>query len=273
MKPQNLHTHTVLCDGRSTAREMAAAALAAGCGAIGFSGHAYFPGQDWSMTPEKLIQYRAWVREEQERYAGRMAVYLGLEQDFLSPPPDYPYDYLIGSIHFVKRGTEQFPVDDCPEAFERVVAEGYGGDPLAFVRDYYRMEAEVIRQTGCQIVGHFDLVTKFNEGNRYFDGQSPAYRAMAMEALTALLEQDPIFEINTGAMSRGYRATPYPDPYLLRAMAERGARITLTGDSHHADAILFGYDKALELAAACGVRELWYLTDDGFQPGPFPTLV
>ena len=273
MKPQNLHTHTTLCDGRSTAQEMAAAAYAAGCGAIGFSGHAPFPGQDWAMTPEKLIQYRAWVQTEQERYKGKMAVYLGLEQDFLSPKPDYPYDYLIGSIHFVKRGEDLFPVDDCAATFERVVAEGYGGDPLAFIRDYYWMEAEVVKKTHCQIIGHFDLVTKFNEGNRYFDGQSPAYRAMAMEALTALLEEDAIFEINTGAMSRGYRTTPYPDPYLLRAMVEGGARITITGDSHHADFILFRYGQAIALAEECGVKEIWYLTDSGFQPGPLPTLV
>ena len=34
-------------------------------------------------------------------------------------------------------------------------------------------------------------------------------------ALTALAGRIPLFEVNTGAIARGYRTTPYPDPFLL----------------------------------------------------------
>ena len=39
VKLQNLHTHTVFGDGQNTAEEMVRAAIAAGCGSLGFSEH------------------------------------------------------------------------------------------------------------------------------------------------------------------------------------------------------------------------------------------
>ena len=64
MKPQNLHTHTTFCDGKNTPAEMAAAAFAAGLGAIGFSGHSPLDGEEWCMAPADLPAYRAAAKEE-----------------------------------------------------------------------------------------------------------------------------------------------------------------------------------------------------------------
>ena len=50
-------------------------------------------------------------------------------------------------------------------------------------------------------MGHFDLLTKFNEGDRLFDAGAPRYLDAAMGALDTLLKEDVLFEINTGAMS------------------------------------------------------------------------
>ena len=61
-----------------------------------------------------------------------------------------------------------------------------------------------------------------------------------------LIEKDRIFEINTGAISRGWRVTPYPQDFLLRRIAEKGARVIITSDSHSRDTILFGYEAAVE---------------------------
>ena len=78
----------------------------------------------------------------------------------------------------------------------------YGGDFYAFAEDYYRLVGEVPERTGCQIVGHFDLITKFNEGDKLFDTGHPRYMRAALEALDRLAGRDVIFEITTGAMSR-----------------------------------------------------------------------
>ena len=161
-------------------------------------------------------------------------------------------------------------VDDNPERFQRETARFYGGDVLAYAADYYRLEAQVAKRTGCEIAGHFDLFAKFNEGGRFFDEGDRRYRSAALEALDALMERDVIFEINTGAMSRGYRTVPYPAPFLLRRIRERGGRITVTSDSHSADTILYGYAEAFTLARSCGFSEYWFLTPAGFRAEAIP---
>ena len=270
MKPQNLHTHTAFCDGKNTPAEMAAAAFAAGLGAIGFSGHSPLEGEDWCTAPAALPAYRAAVEAERKKYAGRMQVFLGLEQDFFSPLPEGAFDYLIGSVHGLFLDGRLFAVDESPQAFARL-AERCGGVE-GLVREYYRLLAETPERTGCDILGHFDLVTKFNEGGRFFDPESPRLRAAALEALEALAKTDVIFEVNTGAISRGWRTAPYPDAFLLKEMARKKARVCITGDSHAADALLTGFGLARALLEGCGFSSCWYLTERGFQEGPLPDL-
>ena len=73
---------------------------------------------------------------------------------------------------------------------------------------------------------------------------------------------------NTGAISRGCRSAPYPAPFLLRAIQERGGRICITSDSHSPRTLTSAFPLAAELALSCGFRETWLLTDEGFQAVP-----
>lgn len=267
--PQNLHTHTTFSDGKSAPEEMVLGALRAGCASLGFSDHSPMPTaadpDGWSMKPEAVPAYRSELLRLREAYAGRLDILLGLEQDIDSPPPQGSWDCLIGSVHGVWAGGLYLPVDESGDAFDRAVREQFGGDCLAFVQAYYRREAEAARQTECSIIGHFDLITKYNEGNCRFDESAPRYRAAALEALASLMERDVIFEINTGAISRGCRTAPYPAPFLLRAIREKGGRICITSDTHHADTITCAFTDAAALAESCGFREAWVLTETGFQ--------
>lgn len=269
--PQNLHTHTTFADGKHTPEEMALGAIRAGCRSLGFSEHSPFPpvgpNDGFSLLPERVADYRAGVQALRDQYRGQLKIFLGLEQDIDSPPPEGTYDYLIGSVHNLRApGNKWLAVDAGAEDFLRYAEALYGGDCLAMAEAYYRLEAEVADRTGCQIVGHFDLITKFNEGGRFFDEDAPRYRNAALEALTALMEHDVIFEINTGAISRGYRTVPYPAPFLLRAIREKGGRICITSDTHHAETITCAFSQAAALAESCGFREAWVLTEDGFRP-------
>ena len=264
---QNLHTHTTFCDGRSTAGELVRAAQAAGLTALGFSGHSHVAGDSTTMSLEDTAAYRAEVLRLRAAHAGRMDIYLGLEQDSLSPPPAEPYDYLISSVHYVVKNGRRICVDDTPEELLQG-AEQYGGDLLALVEDYYAAVAAAAERTPCQIVGHFDLITKFNEGDRLFPAQHPRCRAAAREALHTLARRDLIFEINTGAMARGCRTRPYPDPALLQELRALGGRILITSDCHQAEHLLFGFQEARELSIACGFRETMQLTPQGFVPQP-----
>lgn len=268
--PQNLHTHTTFGDGKHTPEEMALGAIRAGCRSLGFSEHSPMPPEadpdSWAMGAEQEAGYRAEVLRLKEAYRDRLEICLGLELDADSPAPREPYDYLIGSVHGIWKDGRCLSVDASPESLARDVREHFGGDYYAFAAACFRREAELADRTGCQIVGHFDLITKFNEGGRLFDEEAPRYRNAALEALEALMEHDVIFEINTGAISRGYRTVPYPAPFLLRAIRERGGRICITSDTHHAETITCAFPQAAALADSCGFREAWVLTEDGFRP-------
>ena len=262
---QNLHTHTTFCDGKSTAEEMVRAALAAGLTAIGFTGHSYVEGDSGTMSPERTAAYRAEVLRLREAYAGEIAVYLGVEQDSFSLPAAERYDYAIGSVHYVQKDGRRFAVDDTEEEL-RQAAAAFGGDLLAVAEDYYAAVGGVAEETGCQIVGHFDLITKFNEGDRLFPAGHPRCRAAAMEALRRLARRDVLFEINTGAMARGYRSAPYPGRELLREIRALGGRVLITSDCHQAENLVSGFREAGELALACGFRETMQFDGRGFVP-------
>lgn len=266
---QNLHTHTNFCDGKNIPDEMAHAAIRLGMDSLGFSSHAPLAGQSgWTMSPEDVPRYRAEILRLRERYTGRLEIFLGLEQDYYSPPSGKGWDYQIGSVHCVEKEGRLLPVDYLPEDFVRSVRQYYGGDFLAFAEDYYRLVGAIAERTGCQIVGHFDLITKFNEGDSLFDTGHPRYVSAALEALDRLAQHGVILEINTGAMSRGYRSTPYPAPALLRAMRERDLPICITSDCHDRANLLFAFPQAEELARSCGYREQMALTSQGFVPIP-----
>ena len=171
---QNLHTHTSFCDGANTPEEMVQAAIALGMDSLGFSGHGPSSApDDAAMDKDSVSAYREEVLRLKEKYAGQLEVFLGLERDFFWAPDGGGWDYVVGSVHYVEKDGVWLGVDYGREVFQENAARHYGGDCIAFAEDYYRLVGEVPERTGCQIVGHFDLITKFNEGGRLFDTTGP----------------------------------------------------------------------------------------------------
>ena len=262
----NLHTHTRFCDGKDTAEEVVLAAIERGMETIGFSGHSGLPfSTTWTMKQEKTKEYQKEILRLKEVYKDQIHILLGIEQDILTGIPDYPYDYVIGSVHCVPVGDENFMVDCSAEVLENAAKKYYGGDFYKLCKAYYELVAQVVDRTRCDIVGHFDLVTKFNEGGRQFDETDPRYLRAALDALDVLLEKDVVFEINTGAISRGYRRTPYPSPMLLRRIAEKGGRVTITADAHSKEHLQCAFADAVQLARASGFGSIQIMTRDGWK--------
>ena len=267
MLPQNLHTHTVYGDGKNTPEVMVLGAISSGCRSLGFSEHSPMgspEGDGWAMRGENLPAYRRDVLSLRDKYAHRLPIFLGLELDVDSPLPDGQWDYLLCSCHGIWVDGVYRSVDYSAECTRQTIRECFGGDSYAYTAAYFRRLGHWAESFPGQIVGHADLVTKFNEGGAMFDESDPRYLSPAMEALEALSAKELIFEINTGAMSRGYRTTPYPSPALLRFLREKGARVCLTSDSHSADTIVHAFSQAAELAKSCGFREVQVLTEHGF---------
>lgn len=256
----NFHTHTTFCDGTSTAQEMVDEALELGFFALGFSGHVD-PGvpMDWEA-------YAAEVRRLQAACAGTLDVLLGAELDNVWDRSRCPgAEYVIGSTHYIPVST---PEDGCvdwePEVSIRCCREFFGGDWYAYCRAYYDFEAQVLDRTACDFVGHFDLVTRFNDELRAFDETDPRYLGPALEAMEHLVRQGAAFEINCGALNRGRKAEAYPARPLLRALHDFGGEILITSDAHDRRHLAGGFDVAVQRAMECGFTHVNVLGHDAF---------
>ncbi|MDD2993886.1 MAG: histidinol-phosphatase [Pygmaiobacter sp.] len=265
----SVHNHTTFCgDGKNTIPEMAQAAYDAGLATIGFSEHSYVPAEQFGVPPEQLPAYQREVKRVAAAWQGRLEVLLGLEVDTEAPPLDLaPYDYIIGSSHAVcAPNGSRWPIDMAPEVTARCIAEGFGGDALAFVKAYYEQFVAFLLQLRPTIVGHFDLVRKFNGAGQLFDETSPAYLAIVRAALREVLAQGMVLEVNTGAISRGWRTDPYPADPLLQDVLAAGGHVIVTADAHSCDALTCAFDETVARLRALGFREVQQLTAAGFVP-------
>lgn len=264
----NYHTHSVYCDGRDTPAEMAQAAFDLGFGALGFSGHRDPAFSPCGMTREKEAAYRREVNALREAYAGRMEIFCGIEQDILAGPRDPGYDYAIGSVHWIPRDGHHLPVDLSAQEVRRNIGLYYGGDALAYAEDYYALAARVKQETRCDIIGHFDLLTKFDEEGQMFSPGDARYRRCVLDVLDTLAQPGTVFEINTGAMARGYRRTPYPAMWILREIRRRGCSVMINSDCHDRNFLAHGFGDALRAAHEAGFDSRIVFTQGRFVPIP-----
>ncbi len=263
-----VHTHTTFCDGADTPAAMAQAALALDFVSLGFSGHGAASYDSAAMTPQAEQQYRQAVLDLRAQYRGRLEIFLGQEHDALSPYADFPYDYLIESVHYIPCGGELGSVDWSREVTQDLIARF--GDPYAYCRAYFETCAAAYEKSPAQIAGHLDLVAKFNQSGDLFDEADPRYLAPAREALAVAVQRGMAVEVNTGAMARGYRTQPYPAPPLLRTLRQLGGQVILTSDCHDSRRLTYGYGEAVALLRQAGFSSALVLRRGGFQEVPLP---
>ena len=263
----NFHTHTTFSDGANTPEEMVKAAISYEMTALGFSDHSPLENHEGTsgILPAEEKAYHQEILRLKEKYAGQIELYLGIEMDSNSQPTPYPYDYSIGSIHGIWAQGQYRAVDYTESWMLDTVWEFFGGDHIAYAKSYFQTVAESANKFDPTFFGHIDLVAKYNEGGKYFDETDKRYQNAALEAVEALLPTGKPFEINTGAISRGVRKTPYPAPFLLKAIHDMGGKIILSGDSHSASSLLCAYEQATVLAKACGFRTAMVLSPDGLR--------
>lgn len=260
----DLHTHTNYCDGENTPREMVEEAIKRGFDIFGFSGHSYDPSvEPYSMTPESTEQYKAEVTALKEEYKDKINIFLGLEQDYHSAPYGDGYDYIIGSVHNIEKCGKMIPVDLYPDDLQSDLEKYYDGDFETFAEEYFELVSDVVNKTNCDIIGHLDLTSKFFETHPRV--LTDRYKIAALNAVRKLIPYDRFFEINVGAMTRGYRTAPYPDPFILKEIHRLGGKIVINGDCHNKEWLGDHLDTAIKIAKDCGFSERYILTKNGWK--------
>jgi histidinol-phosphatase (PHP family) len=265
----SLHTHTLFCDGRDDVETMCGAAFEKGLCAVGFSAHAPLAKKtgiktDWHLPDERVDEYLDEVRSARRRWEGKLAVYLGLEIDYIkglrsARDPDIRalgLDYIIGSVHYlVPAGAEPFTVDGPPEELEQGIREGFGGDGEAMTHAYWDAMAEMTALGGFDILGHVDLVKKNNQANRWFNMESGAYWQRAAEIARLAARAGLVAEVNTGGINRNKTSDTYPSLPLLRLLREQQVPAIITADAHCARDLDGNYAAARQTLLEAGYTE------------------
>ena len=364
MQNFDLHMHTTYCDGKDSAEAMVISAIENGLAFAGISGHSFTPhDQSYCMSREGTQRYIEELIGLKQKYAGSITLLLGTELDRYADIDLSPYDYYIGSVHYIfsEKGRKKrdeilarhaggavlgaaneeiaasdaeletlikyedwSPVDDyaedlCKFAFryEGVASHetdaallednstsseagpvSLGNDParrtskmLDVAKLYFDTVGGIISATDCDIIGHFDLLTKFTEGwgfgpggnvinktrcgaaefvSDLFDTSDERYVAAWKKAIDRIFDDceeryrngyrnrleklgvlkagnKPVFEINTGAISKGYRTLPYPAADQIEYIKSKGGVLILSSDSHAAGTICSGFEEFAQL--------------------------
>jgi histidinol-phosphatase (PHP family) len=204
-------------------------AQARGIDEIGFTDHAYHFRQTeglweipWMLErcTDDLDEYVEAVVETKDR---GLPVKLGLEVDYfpgtereladvLAP---YPWDYLLGSVHFV----DGFSVDQEPGLVHRLPA----GEAW---RRYFVWLRNAARSGLFDALSHPDLVKFF--GIRAGDEET---HYLHLESADAIEAAGVCMEVSAAGLHKPVGEL-YPDRRLLEACHERGVAVTLASDAH-----------------------------------------
>ncbi len=268
MITQNLHTHCTYCDGSASMEEMIQAALKGGLNSLGFSSHACsnLPMELGEINKENIDSYFKEAAQLKEKYKDYIEIFVGFEYEsrtsFGMAKIDSRCRYSIGSVHLFEKDGHYYNVDHSPELFSEAEKAFKGIKPLC--ENYFSELADFAEHTDFDIVGHFDLVTKFIEkGIGDFTGEK-WYRDMSMYYLEKIARTGKIFEVNTGAISRGWRTSPYPSIPLLERILKLGNPVIVSSDAHKPEGITQSFDSALNMIKEIGFKSVARLTSNGF---------
>lgn len=245
------HTHTTLCGhAQGFPEEYVDQAINIGLKRIGFSDHAPLlthTDPSISMSIKELPTYHKIVETLQKKYKKDIEVFVGIESDYVpgyeqqikEMLSQYPYDYVIGSVHFI--------------------AEWGFDDPIQFkewhqrdVNKVYRQYFQLLRQSAsCQlfdILAHVDLVKKFD--------------FHPTEDMTSEIEENAkvfkksgvVIEINSSGLRKPAKEI-YPSLSHLKIYAKHHVPIIFGSDAHKPSQVGQDFDQSKALALAAGYKE------------------
>jgi len=200
-----------------------------------------FLAEDRTLNLERYVETVVAARDS------GLPVLLGLEVDyfpetieavleFLAP---YPWDFLIGSVHWVNG----WAVDHSGAiaAFEE------RGVDVAY-EQYFSLEAQLAGSGVVDALAHADVVKKYGHrpAQERTDLYAPVVEAAAVSG-TAV-------EVSSAGL-RHPASEIYPAPRFLEMFHQAGVPITLASDGHSPDQAAWGMDDVLAAARAAGYTQ------------------
>jgi histidinol-phosphatase (PHP family) len=221
-------------------------------------------GGFWSQEPDGALRdsmahyWREHAHADLDAYVdcalaakdAGLPVVLGLEVDYYPGRMDevatllsgYPFDVLLGSVHWI--GTWRFDdlADDVSMArwSDVSVRDAWDG--------YVRALEELAASGTCDVLAHPDLVK--------VTGRRPAAPDEFWDRIADAARDSGMAAEVSSAGCRKPVAEAYPSPPLLGRMAAAGVPFTTASDAHHLDHVADRVDDLARLLDAAGVTTL-----------------
>jgi histidinol-phosphatase (PHP family) len=246
--PPDLHMHTPLCrHATGEPVEYARRALELGLAEIGFSDHSPMRQDDfddWRMRFDQLGEYVEKVRKAQKDFP-RLTIRLALEVDYLPGQENWirelaelhPWDYFIGSVHYV---SDTWAVDSPYK-----LSEWKNRDVMEVWSIYFERLTMAAESGLFEIIGHADLPKKF--GHRPTGNCTPLFERFLKAAQTHGCALD----VNTAGLRKDCKEI-YPSREFLALAFRHGIPITFGSDAHAPEEVGMNFKQAIDLARGVG---------------------
>ena len=249
--PPDYHMHTPLCHHAvGEPVDYARRAVEIGLTEIGFSDHSPMRQDNfdnWRMNFSQLDEYVAKVRLAQKEFP-QLTIRLALEVDYLPGHEDWirelaaraPWDYFIGSVHYV---SESWDIDNPAKLSEWKKRDAFEVWSAYFERLTMAAESKLF-----EIIGHVDLPKKF--GIRPAQDCTPLYEKF----LDAAKKNNCTIELNTAGLRKDCKEI-YPSREILQLAFEKDSLICFGSDAHKPEEVGMNFGDAIQLAREVGFKQ------------------
>ena len=249
--PADYHMHTPLCrHATGEPVDYAKRATEIGLTEIGFSDHSPMRKDNfdnWRMNFSQLDEYVEKVRKAQKDFP-QLTIRLALEVDYLPGGEDWirelaarhPWDYFIGSVHYV---SDSWAIDD-----PQKLSEWKNRDSFEVWQIYFDRLAKAAESKLFEIIGHSDLPKKF--GHKPNKDCTPLYEKF----LDAAKKSGCAIELNTAGLRKDCKEI-YPSRQILELAFQKNVPICFGSDAHAPQEVGLNFAEAIQLAHETGYRE------------------
>jgi len=257
----DLHTHNERCGHAiGTIEEYIQSAIEKGLDYIGISDHSplFFHEQDhpnprYSMATSDFANYVGEVLKLKEKYKRKIHVLLGIESDYFprhielykQPFRQYPFDYIIGSVHSVNRKS----------IFDKSRWSLLNEEQQIQEKEAYYSLIQASAKTGVfQILGHIDAM------KGYYPAFSAIQTPIIDETLQLIGELGVAIEVNTSGKTKDVGGW-YPSNEMLERALFYGVDVTFGSDAHIADRVGDDYLLVQQTLKEIGFKEMVFYVE------------
>ncbi len=264
------HGGHTLYDGRDDPEQFVQAAINRNFLAFGFSEH--MPVEIWNVYHDpgfeftsnalrRFEQYVDTIIKLKTAYRSDLTILLGVEAEYIPRHEtylttflqQYPFDYIVGSVHFV-RG---LGIDFSQPLYDELIRT-CGGIERTYV-EYYRLIRDFLTLGIIDILAHLDLIKIFAPQNIMLD--TTLITDAVLATLELVSEAAVILDVNTRGLLKPCHEI-YPSLSILTKAHQLAIPAVPGDDSHAADEVGTQLHLAIEL-----MRQACYISMTLILPG------